>query len=216
MTTIEYVGLADLGEQQLGAVRAIYDEAFPARQRVPFTELVDGARDGAEITVVGLDDGRPVAFSALSRLPSAGWTFLEYLAVDRTRRGHGLGSKLWVESLRRLAAGGEPDRVVLEVEDPAEEPAGSEEHSARTRRIAFYTRLGTHLLPVAGYLAPNVDGTGTEPMLLLAAVPPGAPEPGPAELRTLVRALYSDSYRLDPGHPLVLAADTADPDGTPR
>src|SRR4051794_6494343 len=86
---IDVEPLQGLAAPERERVRAIYEEAFPARQRVAFDEILDGARSGEEIALVGLKRGRAVGLAFLSRLESAGHVFLEYFAIDGELRGAG-------------------------------------------------------------------------------------------------------------------------------
>lgn len=180
-----------LAPGQLAAVRAIYEEAFPPELRVPFAELYDHGG-----LLVAVEDGVPAGFASLRRLAAA--MFVRYFAVAAARRRQGAGGRLW-----RLLPGAVPDwpgRVVFEVEDPAQasDPA---QQLARRGRIAFWRSCGTVLLPVPGYVMPDLTGAGTEPMLLMAA-----PACTGEQLRQLVAAIYAGRYGLAAADPLVSRA----------
>ena len=207
MAQLAFTDLLGLDAAQRGHVRAIYEQAFPVRQREAFDSLLEAAREGDGLTLVATEAGEVVAFAALSRLKRVACSFLEYYAVLEGRRGGGLGRLLWAELLRYLDRSGESARLVFEVEDPAEADADPEEQHTRRRRIRFYERLGAVILPVHDYVVPNLDGTGTERMLLMWA-DAGGDEAGPprADLRELVRGLYTEGYELPEDDPLVLRA----------
>jgi len=190
-------GALDAG--QLAAVRAIYAESFPPELRVPFAELDDGAAAGGGL-VVALDGDAAAGFASLRRLDGA--MFVRYFAVAAARRRQGAGRQLW--QLLPGAVPGWPDQVVLEVEDPAHDPA---EQLVRRGRIAFWRSCGLGLLPVPGYVMPDLTGAGPEPMLLMAAPPCAG-----AELRRLVRAVYAGRYGLSAADPLVGRALASVPD----
>ena len=189
-----------LDSAQLAAVRQIYAGAFPAELRVPFAELDDGAPSGG--LVVGLDGDVPAGFASLRRLDAA--MFVRYFAVAAARRRQGSGRLLW--QLLPGAVPGWPGQAVLEVEDPAHasDPA---EQRVRRDRIAFWRSCGTELLPVPGYVMPDLTGAGPEPMLLMAA-----PACAGAQLRRLVGAIYAGRYGLAPADPLVRQALASVPD----
>jgi GNAT superfamily N-acetyltransferase len=180
---------------QLDRVRAIYEEAFPPELRVPFAELDDGGPDDGGL-IVALDGDVPAGFASLRRLAAA--MFVRYFAVAAARRRQGAGRRLW--HLLPGAVPGWPGRVVFEVEDPAEtgDPA---EQLVRRGRIAFWRSCGTALLPVPGYVMPDLTGAGTEPMLLMAA-----PACAGEELRQLVQSVYTGRYGLPASDPLVRRA----------
>lgn len=203
----ELVRLNDMSGDARAAVQAIYEEAFPARQRVPFRELVEGARSGDELALVGLEDGRPMGLAFLSGLVSAEHLFLEYFAVASDLRGGGRGGSLWT-AVRDELARREPGRpIVLEVEDPAEEQIDAAEAEHRVRRVRFWEKAGAIVLPVEGYLIPDVGGDGTEPMLLMW-MPGRADDEHPRDERllALILALYEAGYGLGPDDALVQRA----------
>jgi GNAT superfamily N-acetyltransferase len=205
-----------------GQVRRIYEDGFPARLRSDFSALTAHREDG-ELALALLYGGRPRGFAMLRPLGATGWVFLRYFVVDQHLRGQGVGGILWQHLTGRLRADGYT-MLVFDVEDP-EEPGRDEAESViRSRRIAFYQRLGAGLLPVRGYHTPNPDtDTGAEswvPMLLLAA-PLAAPlaEAGPAsgaeearaaeQARAVVSAVHRYRWDLDPGHPQASAVRIA-------
>lgn len=97
--------------------------------------------------------------------------YLLYLAVNEHCRGLGIGahfyrslsSALQTDALYR---GGELSGIIYEVERP--ELAGSEaERTIRQRRIAFYERLGAHILQGIDYVQPAVSDTQSSVPLYL-------------------------------------------------
>lgn len=208
MANLGWCSLRDLDDWQRDSLRSIFDEAFPVWEREPFDHLVGREAAGVANPVVMVDGDQPVALSVTSCLDSVRWSYLEYFAVASDRRGNGLGGCLWRAMIRDLAIRDQPSRVVLDVEDPAGVPEGSPEIRLRERRIGFYERQGARLLPARNYVVPRLDDVaGSQPMLLLwAAVTGDAQSPGPAELVSLLPAVYAAGYGLDAGHPLVLAA----------
>ena len=201
-----------------GQVRRIYEDGFPARLRSDFGALTTHREDG-ELALALLRDGRPRGFAMLRPLSNTGLVFLRYFVVDQQLRGQGVGGILWEHVTGRLRADGYT-MLVFDVEDPAEPGRDEAESVIRSRRIAFYQRLGASLLPVRGYHTPHPDtDTGAEgwvPMLLLAAPLTGAgpltaagPAPGAEEARAIVSAVHRYRWDLDPGHPAVSAVRIA-------
>lgn len=147
-------------------VLAIYEEAFPANERLPSTVLV-GELGRSRSCLVLRSEGRVVAFASL--IPLAPDTqFLEYLAVHSGARGGGHGARM-VEHLRTLGSA-----VLLEVEDPAEPGLTSDEVRVRERRIAFYAAHGGAPAPFGpSYHPPSFDGSPTSRMVVHALDAPG-------------------------------------------
>ncbi len=195
---------AELTPDQLAGAAAVYEQAFRPNMRVPFAELA--ATGPADLLLAALDDAEPVGVAALRRLDQAGWTFLRYFAVTAGRRRTGLGRRLWTGLAGPLRAAGWPDRIAFEVEDPAHAPDETE-RAADVARIEFWRRCGCELLPVPGYVMPDITGLAPpEPMLLMAGALARPGELSAGQLSALVLGIYQERYRLDRDHPLVRAA----------
>jgi hypothetical protein len=194
-----------LSEDQLAAVRVIYEGAFGPELRVPFRDLT---RHGhADLTFVAMQGPVPAGFAAMRRLGSVEWTFLRYFAIAGERRSQGLGRQFWQLLHRALRKQAWPARVIFEVEDPGEAAGDEAERATRERRISFWTACGARLLPVSGYVLPDYTASGTtEPMLLMAVTPAPAAAFDPGGLRKLVLAIYTDRYGLAPDDALVARA----------
>ncbi len=161
MTVPEPFTPADLAD-----VLAIYEEAFPANERVP-TAVLAAELGRSRHCLVLRSEGRVVAFASV--IPLAPDTqFLEYLAVRRGVRGGGHGARM-VDHLRAQGAA-----VLLEVEDPAEPGLTPDEVHVRERRIAFYAAHGGAPAPFGlGYHPPSFDGSPTSRLVVYALGAPG-------------------------------------------
>lgn len=199
---LDYSTFSDLSDGQRAAVQAIFEEAFPAWERVPFEELIEGDSDPARVQLAMVDDGAVLGLAVASRLKALPWSFLEYFAITRQRRSQGLGGELWDGLIRHLGASAFP--MVLEVEPPELAPAGSAERVTRERRIEFYRRRGAVRLDVPTYRVPHLSGGGGTGELALLAVPMADDSlPSGDELRDLVQTLYVEGYGLPADHPLL-------------
>jgi hypothetical protein len=205
MADLVATSVGGLRESQLAQVQAIYAEAFASELRVPFWELT--APGGVDQTFVAMENSEPVGLAALRLLGSVQWSFLRYFAIDGRRRSQGLGRQFWqlVGPLLRDAQW--PERIVFEVEDPANADGAEAERVIRQRRIDFWTACGARLLPAPGYVLPDYTGSGhAEPMLLMAGGPAVFRVVQGDQLRQLVLAIYTDRYGLPPTDPLVSQA----------
>jgi hypothetical protein len=191
--------------RQLGQLELVYEQAFPARLRVPLAELA--ALGPQDQLLAGLVDDVVVGFAALRLLDAVGWVFLRYYGVAAQSRRQRIGLRFWHLLSPSLASAGWPARIAFEVEDPAEAPSDPAEQDVRRGRIAFWERCGAVILPVPRYVMPALTSRGAaEPMILMAADGASPGRPGTAGLAELVRAIYSQHYRLEPGHSLITAA----------
>lgn len=194
----------ELAAAQFAAVRAIYEDSFPARHRVPFAGL---ARSGPlDAMHVVLDEDAPVGFAAVKLLDSVGWVFLRYFAIDAARRRERLGRSLWELLLGCLASDGWPHPVCFEVEDPAEAADDEAERMIREGRARFWGSCGAVRLPVPGYLMPGIAGPAPPEPVLLMAPAAAAARMLPGDLAGLVSAIYSERYGLPAEDPLVRRA----------
>jgi hypothetical protein len=197
--------VTELDGRQLRQLELVYMQAFPARLRVPLAELAaPGPQDHLLVALTGED---VAGFAALRLLDAVRWAFLRYYGVAANRRRQRLGLRFWQLLTPSLAAAGWPARIAFEVEDPAHSPGDPAEEDVRRGRIAFWESCGAVTLPVARYVMPALTPlSSAEPMILMAADPDGPARPGAAGLAELVRAIYSEHYRLEPGHSLITTA----------
>lgn len=113
-----------------GKIRALYEEVFPKRERVPFGALTNPRHyELLEITEAGAFCG----FAACRRRP--GLSSLVYFAIDPALRSRGIGGEALELILKHLA--GNP--VFIDIEDPEE---SCEDQPLRQRRCRFYLRHG--------------------------------------------------------------------------
>lgn len=111
----------------------VYDGAFPAAERKPFTELVDLNQEAAVHMVIIQEGQTNLGLAFFYELtPTA--IYLVFLAVDPTQRGRGWGSKILTELNRQY-----PDGIVLESEQTN---AGAVNEEQRQKRYRFYQRNG--------------------------------------------------------------------------
>ncbi len=192
----------ELTLQEQDQVLDIYAQAFPPELRVPFAELA--TPDPAGLMHVAVDGSGPVGFAASMLLGQAGWTFLRYYAISAARRRRGVGRRFWPLLLTALESAAWPARVVFEVEDPRQAAADPAEKGVRDARIAFWERCGARLLPVDGYVMPDLAGLAAPEPMRLMAYDDGHLTRG--QVADLVAALYSHRYGLGGDDPMVLAA----------
>ncbi len=120
------------------AIHAIYREAFPPEELMPWwlLRLTAGGKH-AEV-LVAREGGDSVGFA---------WSLLRddivyffFFAMEKDHRGQGYGGKILAEVRRRYAG-----RRIFLGREPLDPAAGNYEQ--RKRRAAFYRRNGFHDLP---------------------------------------------------------------------
>lgn len=115
-------------------------EAFPPCERKPLEDIRALIADG-RYEILGLYAGAAgrVGFATLWSHPDwPGYGMLDYLGVDASRRGGGLGGQI-LDLVRERCRGKQV--LVLEAELPVP-GAPEEENALRQRRLAFYGRSG--------------------------------------------------------------------------
>lgn len=114
-------------------IRRLYQEAFPSCERKPFSIIVSMWKKRRTAVWCFRQDGRFAGFAATINGP--GLILIDYLAVEKKRRGQGVGS----QALRALKARYPACTLFVEIESPFEDAPNREE---RLHRKAFYMRCG--------------------------------------------------------------------------
>lgn len=143
--------------ERLDEIHALYETAFPAGEKKPFSMIVSGQETGlVEILAVEKDD----RFLGLAIMAKAGdRVLLDYFAIADEARGHGIGSAA-LQALREKYQG---MRIIIEIEST--KCVDEEELLLRTRRKKFYLRNGFTMLPY------YIDLWGTEMEMLSNGMP---------------------------------------------
>jgi ribosomal protein S18 acetylase RimI-like enzyme len=168
-------------DRDLAALLDIYRRAIPRSERRSDEAIAALLDSPAHRLAVADRGGEVVGFYVL--FVGGAVAMLEYLAIRETARGGGLGSALYRHA--RSAAGALP--LLVEVEsDRAEGP----ERSLRSRRKAFYRRLGCRELAGLRYRLPLGDDPPAIDLLV------DSPSSGVKkdELETWLREIYTRVY----------------------
>ena len=175
----------------------LYGSSFPSSEREPRNVILESLRNGVGLAVRARAGAGTVGFATSHLLRKPPVLFLVYLAVAPELRSRHMGrdlfERIWSTGTQRyLERGLRPAGMVWEVTIP--EPAsGRQEFEQRHRRIAFFTRLGAHVLS-GTYVQPPVDGVASVPMHLMFRCSPGGSVPDDSALTSLVRAIYFEKY----------------------
>ena len=120
--------------KRLDEVHALYETAFPASEKKPFSMIVSGQGTGL-VEILSLEENN--RFLGLAIMAKAGdRVLLDYFAIADEVRGHGAGSAA-LQALRERYQG---MRIIIEIESTKCED--EEELALRTRRKKFYLRNG--------------------------------------------------------------------------
>lgn len=114
-------------------IRSLYQRAFPASERKPFSIIVSMWKKKKTDVWRYDHNGRFAGFAAT--INGSGLVLIDYLAVEGSLRGQGIGSMI----LEDLAGRYPGSTLFVEIESPFEDVPNRAE---RVRRKAFYQRCG--------------------------------------------------------------------------
>jgi len=170
----------------------IYREAIPSSER-KIDDVLSRmlARDDYEFRIARLA-GDVVGFTIVKIFQRCDASLLEYMAVDHTKRGGGIGGQLFRDA---CSADSTIARYVLiEVEDE-EEMTNLSEDAQRRRRKAFYRANGCREVAGLSYLMPTVSAERPPRMNLLTYRRDLPAAIDKTELRRWLEAIYVEVYR---------------------
>lgn len=183
-----------------GELLRIYREAIPPSERKDDCVLAEMlARDDYEFRVAREAD-RVLGFTIVKTFRQSAVSLLEYMAVERSRRGGGIGSRLFHD-----ACSTETTRarfVLIEVEDE-EQVTGLTEDTQRRRRKAFYRANGCREVEGLSYLMPTVSAEQPPQMNLLAYCRDLPATIDKAVLRRWLESIYVEVYRQPADDPRI-------------
>lgn len=120
--------LTRLYEQDFDALYQIMEQSFPADEMRPYDAQKSLFKNN-DFFAYGVKDADGILTAFITLWKMDGFTFGENFAVDKSRRGSGLGSEIISRAVEISK-----ERFILEVEPP--------ETQIAKRRIAFYERAG--------------------------------------------------------------------------
>jgi GNAT superfamily N-acetyltransferase len=179
---------------------AIYAASIAVREQKP-EGWIAAMIDAPEYRVWVAKAGGLVRGFSILFVPAAGdFALLEYMAVAPEQRNHGLGAELFRRTVEQAVT---PDKrqlpVLLEVDSDRE--ASASDRALRTRREAFYRRLGCLRIAGLRYLMP-LPGEGSPPemdLLVYSATPLG--RLARSEVKRWLETIYRDVYHCLPDDP---------------
>ena len=127
------------------------EEDFPEEEYAPFPVLDSHLRRGVQEGLVLCAEGQDIAY-AINAVAENGFVLISLMAVSKELRGKGVGSA-FIGMMKERYAG--KKGIILEVERPDKAECGRELFTMK-QRIAFYERLGFHLVPGIDYWIWNV------------------------------------------------------------
>lgn len=106
--------LREVSKIDVNYVKKLYKEAFPIRERMPFSRLLKLQKNNIIKMFAAYENGEPCALAITCTGSKS--VLLMYLAVDGSKRGQGLGSKI----IPALCETFPRRNLLLEIEKPDE------------------------------------------------------------------------------------------------
>jgi len=155
----------------------LYQEAFPEDERRSLSDQIELMENNIYNFKFLCDNGEFTGFIAYWELED--FTYIDHFAIEKKRRGRGLGKKALADFLSRQSR-----NVVLEVEKAKDRIA--------KKRIAFYERLG-FFLNEYDYLQPAYSIDKRPVPLLIMSFPSRLDK---KDFDAVKRILYRDVYSI--------------------
>lgn len=121
----------------LPQVKALYESAFPANERIPMKQLLDNKIQREFFAFVDTIDGTPTFCGFSNSITRGTITNIVYFAVEPELRSRGYGSEI----LKTIREQHPETRLVVDIE-VEENSKDAEELERRNRRRDFYLRNG--------------------------------------------------------------------------
>jgi ribosomal protein S18 acetylase RimI-like enzyme len=178
-------------DQRFEALYAIYCESIALREQKAKADLAAMVPEPDYRLLLAQQDNSVVGFSVVFVASSESFCLLEYMAVDKSYRGRGVGSELFEETVGTVYKEHGAVPILLEV-DSDREP--SPDQAQRRRRQNFYRRLGCRRIADCAYILPLPGENAPPEMDLFVYVPGPAPTIRRAKLEQWLKLIYRDVY----------------------
>ena len=175
------------------AFYAIYRVSFPQSEQKSYEELLCMGNLPSYTIFTAKKDEETLGFCIMFHNSEVDFYLLEYMAIDVQRRSLGLGSKLFLTSLKYLVQHHGLKPLLIEIDSP-EKP--SNEQYIREKREQFYRKLGCKKIDPFDYILPLKSDEIPPPMELLV-YHPTLMHISREDLKRWLEILYSNVYGCD-------------------
>jgi GNAT superfamily N-acetyltransferase len=169
---------------------AIYSTSFPLCEQKSRDALLAMQHASFYTIFLAYNDEKIVGFCIMYHPHDDDFFLLEYLAVDESLRGIGLGSTLLKSSIEQLFETHGTRALLIEIDSPEK---SSTDHEIRKKREEFYRRLGALKIDPFDYILPSQTSELAPPMELLV-YHPTLREVSKESLQTWLEKLYENVY----------------------
>lgn len=128
---------------------AIYAVSFPPSEQKPKEELVKMLHSPHYTVFIATIEAKSVGFCIFFHYEQTSFYLLEYMAVEPSKKGLGIGSKLFIYAADKIFGRYGVKPMLIEIDSPQEK---NEEQSLRERRERFYKKLGCRKIEPFDYI----------------------------------------------------------------
>ena len=178
---------------------AIYSISFPKSEQKSYDELLTMQHSSSYTIYLAFNDEKIVGFCIMYHPKQDDFFLLEYMAVDETQRGIGLGSTLLKQSIEHLFKTQGTRALLIEIDSPEK---NSDEQAIREKREQFYRRLGALKIDPFDYILALKSSEEAPPMELLV-YHPHMKTVSKTTLQTWLEKLYVNVYGCSQNDPRI-------------
>lgn len=178
---------------------AIYSVSFPQSEQKSRDALLKMQHSSSYTIYLAYNDEKIVGFCIMYHPHQDDFFLLEYMAVDETQRGLGLGSILLKQSIEQLYTSHGTRALLIEIDSPEK---SSSEQEIREKREQFYRRLGALKIDPFDYILALQSSEEAPPMELLV-YHPSMKYVSKETLQTWLEKLYVDVYGCNQNDPRI-------------
>ncbi|SHG12513.1 GNAT family N-acetyltransferase [Pedobacter caeni] len=151
---MQFQRITSVNDPALTFIKTLYEDAFPPHERRDWVSLLGLVPDTEEMHL-DLVYAAEQYIGLITWWEIEGCCFIEHFAIDAALRGQNYGARVLNHYKEQI-----PGTIILEVEHP--------EDSFAVRRIAFYERLGYHILTLPYRQPSYADPKQSFPFLLMS------------------------------------------------
>ena len=178
-------------DQRFEALYALYCDSIALREQKSKADLAAMLSKANYRLLLAQDDSGVVGFSIVYVAGSESFCLLEYMAVNKSHRGGGVGSELFQQTIGAVYGSAGAIPILLEV-DSDREP--SPDQVQRHRRQNFYRRLGCRRIAGCAYILPLPGENAPPEMDLFVYLSAPAPTIRRAALERWLKLIYQNIY----------------------
>lgn len=187
----------------ISQIEAIFYEAFPPSETIPFITILKKMEDYREIVYYCRKENEIVAIALMAIFEEPSFLLLDYFALKNEFRGKGIGTVFLSKLIQFSEENGPYSLIIAEVEDPE----FGEDQQVKNRRIRFYQNIGMKILSNVTYILPPLNEKEVTHdylinsdlfthLKLLLFSPKKMNDFSPALIKSIIIALYESHYKL--------------------